>query len=69
LRNKEKNDPLILIDKIFLEISALETDLYTIFRSSESGEHKGIHLRIQETIDNLYDEIRELRRLLFENKC
>ncbi|MEB3756799.1 MAG: hypothetical protein GSR79_08090 [Desulfurococcales archaeon] len=68
LRNNTK-DPFFLVDRIFTNIESLEKDLYIIFKSSESGGHKGIRLRIQEKIDDLYDELRELRRILFENEC
>ncbi|MCE4606052.1 MAG: hypothetical protein F7B59_01795 [Desulfurococcales archaeon] len=67
LKNKT-SDPLFLVDKIFTDIESLEADLYTMFRSDENMKHQGIHLRIQEKIDDLYDELRELRRILFENK-
>ncbi|MCE4614778.1 MAG: hypothetical protein F7B60_04540 [Desulfurococcales archaeon] len=69
MKNKVNEEPLLIVDKIFSEIESLESDLYTIFKSSECGKHKGIHLKIQEAIDDLYDELRELRRTLFEKEC
>jgi hypothetical protein len=69
LKNKssETEDPLILVDHIFSRLEYLEDNLYKLF--GESDKHRGAHVNVQTALDDIYDMLRELRRIIYGNKC
>ncbi len=60
-------DPYVQIDAIYSKLEALEDYIAYIFK--DDAKHRGIHLRVQETLEDLYEALRTLRLTLYEKKC